>query len=117
MSNPTIEDRLEWTLADNVRQAMEIERLSSEGAAKDSLIMKIRAQIAQTECTCEVAYGPKCPRCGLIERVEKFVSEGLREKQLSGVKNDDHEPCCEKRDVIEDDKGALSCGNCGEDIF
>ena len=30
MSNPTIEDRLEWTLADNVRQAMEISRLSSE---------------------------------------------------------------------------------------
>ena len=50
-------------------------RLSSEGRDKDSLIMKIRAQIAQTECTCEVAYGPKCPRCGLIERVEKLVSE------------------------------------------
>ena len=30
MSNPTIEDRLEWTLADNVRQAMEISRLCSE---------------------------------------------------------------------------------------
>ena len=43
MSNPTIEDRLEWTLADNVRQAMEISRLSSEGALKDSVIEAVRA--------------------------------------------------------------------------
>ncbi len=38
MSNPTIEDRLEWTLADNVKKAMEISRLSCEGKLKDAAI-------------------------------------------------------------------------------
>ncbi len=28
MNNPTIEDRLEWTIADNVKKAIEIERLN-----------------------------------------------------------------------------------------
>ena len=56
-----------------------------------------------------------CTIC--IINAATFDSEELPEKPLQSVKNAAHEPCCEKRDVIEDDKGALSCGNCGEDIF
>ena len=40
MSNPTVDDRLEWTLADNVEKAIEIERLSCEGRAAKELVDK-----------------------------------------------------------------------------
>ena len=85
--------------------ADEIERLSCEGSLKDALILKIRVAIAHTECTCEVAYGPKCPRCNLIERVEILVSthkDSVSEVQCSdcGERVTDLQAHCEREDNI-----------------
>ena len=58
--------------------------LSAEVRIKDSLIVKIRAEVIRAECMCdEMAIGgvQTCSRCDMIQRVEKLVSGSPKRTQ------------------------------------